>query len=244
MSTPQDLMGLGLPPALASRLGYQPATVAGVGTTQTGAALIATALTLAGPTSSNTAFVLSNALSTGRPVFVWNTSATLTALVFPPSGGKINGGSTNAAVSLPPGYGAMFQLQNGAGVAAETWGAIVANGAGFGYQTESVTTGITASTTHTLVGATPLTTQINYVSTCANASDAVALPSASAAMVGVAIVVFNAGAAAAAVWPQTSDTIDGGSAGVAVTLTNAKRCIYFCMAVNTWISAQLGVASA
>lgn len=35
-----------------------------------------------------------------------------------------------------------------------------------------------------------------------------------------------------------------GSAGAAVTLTNAKRAVYLCVAANTIISAQLGVPSA
>jgi len=113
-----------------------------------------------------------------------------------------------------------------------------------GLLTGSVTATLTAGTTHTLVGATPLPSQINDVTTVANASDAVALPSATAALVGTAIVVFNSGAHVAAVWPQAADAIDGGSAGASVALTNAKRCIYYCIAVNTWVSAQLGVASA
>jgi hypothetical protein len=110
--------------------------------------------------------------------------------------------------------------------------------------TGSVANNLTAGTTHTLAGATPLTAQINVLATVANASDAAALPSANAAMVGSAVVVFNNGAHAAAIWPQAADAIDGGSAGAAVTLTNAKRCIYYCIAANTWISAQLGVTSA
>jgi hypothetical protein len=108
----------------------------------------------------------------------------------------------------------------------------------------SVVTALVAGTTHSLAGATPLTAQINVVATVANASDAVALPSATAAMVGAVIVVFNNGGHAAAIWPQAADAIDGGTAGVAVALTNALRCAYYCVAANTWISAQLGAVSA
>lgn len=123
MSTTQDLMGLGMPAALASRLGNNPASIAGVGTVQTGAANIAAPVALITPASGNTAFILTSSFSTGRPVWVWNQSTTLTALIYPPSGGSINGAATNAAVELPPLSSAVFQLLNGSGVAAENWGA-------------------------------------------------------------------------------------------------------------------------
>lgn len=110
-----------------------------------------------------------------------------------------------------------------------------------GYLRRSVKAGIVAGTTHTLAGATGLFSDINQVATVANASDAVALP---AAVIGDNITIYNDGVHVLAVWPQAADAIDGGSAGVAVSLTNAKRCQYTCIAANTWESAQLGVASA
>lgn len=130
MSTTADLMGLGMPPALANRLGNNPTSVAGVGTTQTGAATIQSSVTLATPTSSNTAFILNLGSSTGRPFYVWNQSATITAIIFPPSGGSINGEAANIGVDVPPLSGGFFQLLNGAGVAAETWGAIIGDAGG------------------------------------------------------------------------------------------------------------------
>lgn len=111
-----------------------------------------------------------------------------------------------------------------------------------GINTKSVVTGITASTTHTLVGATALTAEFNIISVCANAGDAVSLPVLAP---GQSVEVWNAGAAAAAVFPGNGTTaIDGGSAGASVTLTNAKRAKFVCTAPNVVISAQLGVASA
>lgn len=121
MSTTADLMGLGLPPALASRLGNTPATWAGAGTTQTGATVTNSSLSLLVPASSNTAFILPLAASTGRPFYLWNTSATITAVVYPPVGGTINGAAANAAVDLAPDTGAIFQLVNGSGGSAEQW---------------------------------------------------------------------------------------------------------------------------
>ena len=142
MSTTADLMGLGMSPALAGRLGNTPQSVAGNGTTQTGATTLAGgAVFLATPAASNTAFVLSNAISTGRPVYFWNQSASQTALIYPPSGGKINGGSTNASISVAALSGAILQLENGAGVAAESWGAII----GLGANSSPTFTNITAT---------------------------------------------------------------------------------------------------
>jgi len=125
MSTIQDLMGVGMSPALASRLGNSPTSLSGTGTTQTGATMITgSSVYLLTPTSSNTAFVLNSAFSTGRPIYLWNQSSTQTALIFPPTGGTINNGSANASVSVAPLSGIIFQLVNGSGVAAENWGAL------------------------------------------------------------------------------------------------------------------------
>ena len=135
MSTTADLIGLGMPPALAARLGNTPASIAGIGTTQTGAAVLSAPVCLITPASTATAFILTSAFSSGRPIWVWNQSASVTASIFPPSGGAINGGAANSALFLAPLSGAIFQLENGSGVAAEIWGAIVgASGAGGGSQ--------------------------------------------------------------------------------------------------------------
>jgi len=107
----------------------------------------------------------------------------------------------------------------------------------------TVTTGITAGTTHTLAGAVPLTAMINNITVCATIADAVALPSANAAAIGDTVIVFNNGAAAAAVWPQAADHIDAVATGSPVTLTQALRCAFICIALNTWVSAKLGATS-
>lgn len=110
-----------------------------------------------------------------------------------------------------------------------------------GINRRSVATGITASTTQTRAGGTALTKQVNVVSTAANSGDAVTLAALSA---GDSQIVFNAGANPIKVFPNgASDTIDGGSAGAAVTLTNASRCEFICTAANVIISAKLGAVS-
>ncbi len=99
MSTTQDLMGLGMPGPLASRLGNTPVTQAGTGTTNTGATLIQGPLTNATTAGGATAFILPAGASLGRQFMFFNSSAT-TALVFPPVGGNFNGGSTDASFSV------------------------------------------------------------------------------------------------------------------------------------------------
>jgi hypothetical protein len=106
----------------------------------------------------------------------------------------------------------------------------------------SVATGLTASTTQTLAGGLALSKAVNNVSTVANVSDAVTLP---ALLPGQSAVVLNSGANPMKVFPNAASVqIDGGTAGAAVTLTNAKRCAYYCLATNVIVSAQLGAASA
>lgn len=74
----------------------------------------------------------------------------------------------------------------------------------------SNTTGITAGTTQTQAGATALTTEVNTVTTVGTNGDGVKLPTAVA---GQKVRIYNADTAQyISVWPNTSDTIDGGSA--------------------------------
>jgi hypothetical protein len=71
----------------------------------------------------------------------------------------------------------------------------------------SVSAAVTASTTHTQVGATALTADINNVSVCANADDAVKLPTAVA---GLTITVMNNGAQNLRIWPALGDNLGTG----------------------------------
>lgn len=92
----------------------------------------------------------------------------------------------------------------------------------------------------TRADALQLAAQINNVTTAA-AGTGVILP---VGTVGMRISVFNAGANAVQVYASASETIDGTAGSTGVPLTNTKRCDYFFVAANTWISAQLGVVSA
>lgn len=106
----------------------------------------------------------------------------------------------------------------------------------------SVASGLTASTTQTLAGALALTANINVVATSAASGNAVKLP---AMEPGDSCIVFNDGANPIKVFPSASTiAIDGGTAGAAVTLTNAKRCEFFQLSATVVKSQQLGVVAA
>jgi len=107
MSTVADLMGVGMPGAQANRLGNTPTTQAGAGTAAAGATLIQGHLTNATTASSQTAFIFNAAASLGAPFWFFNSSAT-TALVYPPSGGNFNGGTTDASFSVAQNKLAVF----------------------------------------------------------------------------------------------------------------------------------------
>lgn len=108
MPTPNNLMGSGLPSALAGQLGMTVATAAGVGTAQATATSIPRgSLILATTAGGATAFVLSSLIEINSGVRFYNMSST-TALVFPPSGGAIDNGSTDASVSIAQNRGRLF----------------------------------------------------------------------------------------------------------------------------------------
>ena len=110
------------------------------------------------------------------------------------------------------------------------------------YIQRSVGNALTAAGT-TRADALALTKAVNRITTAA-ASTGVTLPSAATVGIGGIVYIYNDGANAIKVYGAGSDTIDGTAGSTGVTLTNAKRCVYICVAANTWISAQLGVVSA
>lgn len=110
MSLAVDLMGLGLPQQLATRLGESAlTTIAGVGTAQSGAAAIPASVNdvLATTAGGQTAFVLSATAPLGFPYTVTNSSSTA-ALVYPPSGGTINAGAADASASIAQNLARVF----------------------------------------------------------------------------------------------------------------------------------------
>lgn len=107
MALSVNLIGLGMPAALAQLLGNTPATLTGVGTAQTGAAQITSSMAQLVTSSGQTAFVFRPTVSITRLFFMFNTTAT-TALIYPAAGGTIQGASQDAAFSIAQNKGALF----------------------------------------------------------------------------------------------------------------------------------------
>jgi len=102
---------------------------------------------------------------------------------------------------------------------------------------KSVTDAITAGATQTQAGATALTTDINRVTVVATASDGVKLPTAVA---GLEILIVNDDSTdALQVWPNTSDTIDGGAADAVDSNTLAAGAArrYISVDATNWFTA-------
>jgi hypothetical protein len=95
-----DMMGLGMPSALANLVGDTiPPAVAGVGTAQSGATPLTGTMNQVTTSAGQTAFLLSSAQPLGTSTNVYVSTATA-ALVFPPVGASINEGAANASFSV------------------------------------------------------------------------------------------------------------------------------------------------
>jgi hypothetical protein len=105
-----------------------------------------------------------------------------------------------------------------------------------GLQLFSVATAITASTTQTLAGATPLTAAINIIGTVATAGNAVKLAPVNVNG-GQVQTVMNNGASACAIFPfETATAIDSAGTAASVTLTNGHSANFFQNTASTWVS--------
>lgn len=87
---------------------------------------------------------------------------------------------------------------------------------------KSVQAGITADT-GSIQDGSPLTKDINEISTCVNIGDAVTMPPAAA---GLNITIINNGATAADVFPASGDTLNGGTVNVAEALAAGAKIHY------------------
>ncbi len=101
MPAAANLIGVGVPPKQAQALGFPtPPTLAGVGTAQSGAAAISQNMTIVTATGGATAFVMPAAIPGAGPFVIYNSSGT-SALIYPGSSKTFNGGSADAALTLP-----------------------------------------------------------------------------------------------------------------------------------------------
>ena len=104
---------------------------------------------------------------------------------------------------------------------------------------KSSTFGITANT-GSAQGNTPLTTSFNVISTCANAGDAVTLPTTFQA--GSVVYVKNDGAESADVFPASGDDA-GAGANTAVAVASGDFACFISTASNsTWTKLCGGTA--
>jgi hypothetical protein len=106
-----------------------------------------------------------------------------------------------------------------------------------------VSPALTASTTQTRIGGTPLPALLNYIATCATAGNAVTLKPM---VPGDFQVVMNRAATnAASVFPNSAAVgIDAGAAGAAATLSAGNRAIFWCLTPTLIVSTLLGAVSA
>ena len=96
---------------------------------------------------------------------------------------------------------------------------------------KSVTAGITAAV-GSAQGDGPLTTEVNQISTCANAGDAVTLPTAVA---GLEVTIINNGAQAADVFPASGDNL-GAGVDTAASLAAGANITYVAYDATNWFA--------
>ena len=106
-----------------------------------------------------------------------------------------------------------------------------------GFVYESATDNIVAHSGGGQANATPLTTELNKVTTVAAVGDSVRLPASSA---GLTIVVTNKGANAMQVFGAGTDTIDDSPTAVGVSQMRGSVVIYECNTAGAWYSEGLG----
>ncbi len=95
MSTVADLMGLGMPGPLASRLGNSITTLTTTGTSSTTAATISNHVTVLSTAGSQTGAILPASMSIGAPFYVTCPTAT-SGVIYPMSGATF---TTSASTS-------------------------------------------------------------------------------------------------------------------------------------------------
>ena len=93
-----------------------------------------------------------------------------------------------------------------------------------------VSVGNTANT-NSSQGDNPITTYFYEIATCANAGDAVTLPTATA---GKVVVIANNGAKDADVFPATGDNIDAAGVNTAYSLTSGTNVMFISQDATDW----------
>jgi hypothetical protein len=104
-----DLTSLGMPPALASRMGVVIKSLTGAGTAQGGSSprVFGGDFVMLTTASSQTAATIDASFPVGETAWVATITST-TGLLFPPTGCKIDNGSDNASVAIAQNRGRMI----------------------------------------------------------------------------------------------------------------------------------------
>ncbi len=95
MSTVSDLMGLGFPGPLAGAEGFSPQALTTTGTSSTTAAAITGSAVVLATAGSQTGAILPATWPLWKPIVITCPTAT-TAIVYPDSGGTLNGGTATS----------------------------------------------------------------------------------------------------------------------------------------------------
>jgi hypothetical protein len=148
-------------------------------------------------------------------------------------------GDNGSAPHVEVASGSVMKVSNTtASTSTGTGGLIVAGGVGIAGDIftgnllhRSTASGITASTTQTQ-GQQPLTKEINQISVCANANDAVTLP---AAVAGERITVINSGANTLRIYPASGDAINGGAVDAPTTLATGTSAVFHSYNGTNWV---------
>lgn len=180
-------------------------------------------------TAQDSVVLRSDAGAASAETWVYNLGAT-TAALYPPSGGAINGGSTNASIDLPSGYLAICRNRGASG----TWHVVVTP-----VQPVSGSAAVAAAGTNQGT-ATPLTSRVSYV-TSGN-GNGVRLPPGRPA--GEVWTVYNAsavnpGASIAngiSVYPSSGETILPLTANTRDFMSGNNASDYLSLGSGNWRS--------
>lgn len=218
-------------------------TLSAAGTTRADALALTARVNRLTTVAAGTGVVLPT-MTANEVVWVFNDGAN-SVQVYAPGSVTIDGTAGSTGVALAAGGRAAFfaatasvlmSASNGITNPAGTFTTLSASGM---VDLTSIGAALTAAGTNQAT-ALALTSQVNRVGTAA-AGTGVQLP---AAVVGQHITVFNDGANPIKVYGAGTDTVDGAAAATGVTLTNAKRAIFYCLSAGAYESAQLGAVSA
>ncbi len=211
------------------------ATVTAAGSTQGTATALTKTYNIVSTATANQGVILP-AATAGLVINVFNISGN-TIKVYPASTETIDGGSANAAVELVTANGTEL-----VGTGTGSWRQVGSGGNNVQDFTINGTAsllgdlklGVTAAVSSAgsdQSGATALTETFNNITTVGGSAQGVKLPTAAA---GLTVIVANTTTTNCNLYPNTSDTIEGGSANAAVTLPAKTTFTLTCKDATDW----------